>query len=149
MMIETEATVSCPTCGAVAPKAGKRPGGTQRFRCAPCGKTFSTKTEHDNLFETKQAVEDSKALLALQLLVEGNSVRSTERITGLHRDTICKLLVNAGTKCEALTAEKIRNVPVEDVQAAEDLDVRSGRKSAIECSATRSFKRSATLGLSM
>ena len=25
-------------------------------------------------------------------LVEGNSIRSTERMTGVHRDTICRLL---------------------------------------------------------
>ncbi|MBI3666240.1 MAG: hypothetical protein HY236_08460 [Acidobacteria bacterium] len=37
-----------------------------------------------------------KALLALQLLVEGTSVRTTERITGLHRDTILRVLVLAG-----------------------------------------------------
>jgi hypothetical protein len=29
-----------------------------------------------------------RALLCIQLIVEGNSVRSTERITGVHRDTI-------------------------------------------------------------
>ena len=41
-----------------------------------------------------------KATLALQLLIEGTSVRSTERITGLHRDTILRLLVVAGERCE-------------------------------------------------
>src|SRR6185437_4746068 len=50
---------------------------------------------------------------------EGNSIRSTERITGIHRDTICKLLVAAGERCERLLSEKIQNVPVSDVQADE------------------------------
>lgn len=31
--------------------------------------------------------------LAIRLLSEGNSIRSTERITGAHRDTIMRLMV--------------------------------------------------------
>jgi hypothetical protein len=41
---------------------------------------------------------------ALQLLVEGCSVRCIERISGLHRDTILELIVAAGDKCEKLMA---------------------------------------------
>jgi len=43
-----------------------------------------------------------KALLALQLLFEGNSIRSTQRIAGIDQNTIMKLLVVAGEKCEKL-----------------------------------------------
>ena len=82
-------------CETPCAKAGKRSDGLQRYRCTRCGKTFSERKEQENLFGTKQAVDDAMALLALQLLVEGNSIRSTERITGLHRDTIMKLLVAA------------------------------------------------------
>lgn len=60
-----------------------------------------------------------KAILSLQLLVEGTSVRTTERITGLHRDTILRLLVLVGEKCERLMARLIVNVPVKDVQCDE------------------------------
>jgi hypothetical protein len=60
-----------------------------------------------------------KALLALQLLIEGTSIRSTERITGIHRDTILRLPVLVGEKCEGLMARVIVNVPVKDVQADE------------------------------
>jgi hypothetical protein len=44
--------------------------------------------------QTKQrrAVPEDKALLAIQLLLEGTSVRSTERITQLHRDTILEVV---------------------------------------------------------
>ena len=41
-------------------------------------------------------------MLALKLLLEGNSIRSSERITDLHRDTIMSLLVLAGEKCEKI-----------------------------------------------
>ena len=60
-----------------------------------------------------------KVLLALRLLVEGNSIRSIERTTELHRDTILRLLVLVGEKCEKLMGRVIVNVPVEDVQCDE------------------------------
>src|SRR5579863_3121222 len=55
----------------------------------------------------------------LQLLIEGCSVRSVERISGLHRDTILRLLVTAGERCEKLMGRLIVNIPVKDVQADE------------------------------
>lgn len=51
-----------------------------------------------------------KALIALTLLREGSSVRSVERITELHRDTIPKVLVTAGEKAERIMATKTINV---------------------------------------
>ena len=38
----------------------------------------------------------------INCLVEGNSIRSTERMTGAHRDTVMRLMVGAGTGCEVL-----------------------------------------------
>ena len=111
--------VKCPKCGAVCPKAGKRPDGVQRYRCSLCGKTFSEHKQQENVFATKQAVDDTKALLTLQLLVEGNSIRSAERITGINRNTIMVLLMKAGERCTALLQSKIRNVAVADVQCDE------------------------------
>lgn len=55
----------------------------------------------------------------LQLLVEGCSIRTVERITEVHRDTILKVLVHAGEKCEALMGRMIVNVPVKDVECDE------------------------------
>jgi lambda repressor-like predicted transcriptional regulator len=60
-----------------------------------------------------------RALLCIQLIVEGNSIRSTERITGVHRDTILALLVKAGERCEKLLADTITGLRVRDVQADE------------------------------
>jgi transposase-like protein/IS1 family transposase len=119
MMQQAQPTTICPKCEAPAAKAGKRPDGIQRYRCTSCGKTFSDHKEQENLFGTKQSVDDGKALLALQLLVEGGSIRSAERITGMHRDTIMKLLVKAGERCEALLASRLRGIPVDDVQCDE------------------------------
>jgi transposase-like protein len=43
-------------------------------------------------------ISESRAVLALQLLLEGNSIRSTERITQLDRNTIMRLLILAGLR---------------------------------------------------
>ncbi len=58
-------------------------------------------------------------LIALKLLLEGNSIRSTVRITGVDGNTIMKALVLAGQRCEKLMGRLIVNVPVKDVQADE------------------------------
>lgn len=48
-----------------------------------------------------------KKLAVLSALTEGCSVRSTERMTGVHRDTICRLLVVVGDGCANLLDEKM------------------------------------------
>jgi IS1 family transposase len=64
-------------------------------------------------------IPQGKAVLALRLLLEGNSIRSTERITELDRNTIMSLLVKAGDRCQSLMIEKIVSLPARDVQADE------------------------------
>ena len=64
-------------------------------------------------------VQQDRAVLALQLLLEGNSIRSTQRITGLDQNTIMTLLVKAGERCERLLAETIVNLKVRDVECDE------------------------------
>ena len=58
-------------------------------------------------------------MLFRSLLLEGMSVRSAERITGVHRDTILRLLVLAGERCQRLMDEKIKNLDVADVEMDE------------------------------
>ncbi len=60
-----------------------------------------------------------KKLAVIASLLEGNSVRSTERMTGVHRDTICRLLVETGDNCAALLDSHIRNVRAKYIQADE------------------------------
>jgi len=51
-----------------------------------------------------------KKLAVISSLLEGNSVRSTERITGVHRDTICRLLVETGSRCAGIMDSTMRNI---------------------------------------
>jgi IS1 family transposase len=64
-------------------------------------------------------IPQQKALLALRLLVEGCSVRSIERTTELHRDTILRLLVLVGAKCERIMGRLLVNIAAKDVQCDE------------------------------
>lgn len=56
---------------------------------------------------------------AIQALIEGNSIRSTERMTGIHRDTIMRLLVRTGENCVHFMDKQIRNVRAQKVQVDE------------------------------
>lgn len=60
-----------------------------------------------------------KKLCVIASLLEGSSVRSTERITGVHRDTICRLLVDVGDYCADLMDGSMRNLHCGFVQADE------------------------------
>jgi hypothetical protein len=55
----------------------------------------------------------------INCLVEGNSIRSTERMTGTHRDTIMRLLVEVGDGCAKLMDEQMRELPCRRVQVDE------------------------------
>lgn len=56
---------------------------------------------------------------AISALVEGNSIRSTERMTGIHRDTIMRLLVQVGEGCAALMDKEMRDLTSERIQVDE------------------------------
>src|SRR5207248_10100646 len=74
--------------------------------------------QHSRLFGAMTVPED-KALLAIQLLIEGTSVRTAERVTGLHRDSIIRLLVVAGQRCITLLDRRMRNLACDYIQSDE------------------------------
>lgn len=43
-------------------------------------------------------------------LAEGTTIRSIERMTGIHRDTIMRLGVRIGQKCKKILYEKMRGL---------------------------------------
>jgi len=60
-----------------------------------------------------------KRSFALQLLVEGNSIRSIERLTGVHRDTIMRLSVRFGQACRQFMDEEMRGLKLSHIQCDE------------------------------
>ena len=108
--------MTCHNCQSVCKRFGKHRNGLQRYRCNQCAKTFTE--EHERPLDEMRLPFD-RAVSILQLLLEGMSVRSVERVTGVHRDTILRLLVLAGERCSALMESKIQNLPVKDVEVDE------------------------------
>jgi transposase-like protein/IS1 family transposase len=92
---------------------GKDRKGNQRFRCLDCGKTWSVAGPKP-LGVMRVPVETAK--LALRLLTEGASIRSTERVIGLHRDTICRLIVHFGDACRRFLDRRMRGLTLEHLQ---------------------------------
>jgi IS1 family transposase/transposase-like protein len=112
----TPTVPACRTCGGPTVGWGKDRHGNPRRRCKACVSTFGIIPPRPL---GSMRLDLDKAVLCLSLLTEGSSIRSTERVTGVHRDTICSLLVKAGEKCEVLLNRLVRRVPVADVQADE------------------------------
>ena len=108
--------MNCPTCNAPAKKFGTHRNGLQRYRCSLCKKTFTEL--HERPFGD-MILAEGKAMSVLQHLVEGCSVRTTSRITGVHPRTILNLLSLAGERCERLMEERIHGLRVKEVQCDE------------------------------
>jgi len=51
-----------------------------------------------------------KKITAVSALAEGNSIRSVERMTGVHRDTIMRLGVRVGTACTQMMDETMKGL---------------------------------------
>jgi transposase-like protein/IS1 family transposase len=97
-------------------KHGKDRQGNQRYKCAACGLTFvddSAKPLGTLRVTMKQAS------MALALMLEGMSIRSVQRLTGLCRQTLADLIIVVGENCQRLLDERVKNVEVKDVQLDE------------------------------
>jgi transposase-like protein/IS1 family transposase len=108
--------VTCHNCQIECNRFGKHRNGLQRFRCSQCRKTF-TEDHAQPLGEMRLPMD--KATSILQLFVEGMSVRSIERVSQVHRDTILRLLVLAGQRCEKLMNSTMRDLPCRRIQCDE------------------------------
>ncbi|HEX4966193.1 MAG TPA: IS1 family transposase [Thermoanaerobaculia bacterium] len=107
---------ACRSCGGRTIGWGKDRAGNPRRRCKVCKATFGIIPPRPL---GSMRLDMDKAVLVLSLLTEGSSIRSTERVSGVHRDTVMRLLRLAGAKCETLLSRLVRNVEVKDVQADE------------------------------
>ena len=106
----------CQTCQTEGRKFGKDRKGNQRFQCPTCKATF-TDIPSRPLGDMRLSLD--KAEFCLKLLVEGNSVRATSRISGVAKRTILDLLLHVGEGCETLLEGRIHHMPVADVQVDE------------------------------
>lgn len=61
----------------------------------------------------------SKRAEIIRCLVEGNSIRSTVRITGAAKNTVTRLLVDLGAACSAYQNKHLRNLTCQRIQVDE------------------------------
>jgi transposase-like protein/IS1 family transposase len=108
--------MECPICHGQTRRFGRNRNGSQRYRCDTCRRTF---TPADPLIADGRRVDAARMNLAIRMLLEGNSIRSTERLTGIYRNTIIAAVVSYGQACKAFMERTIFNTYVEDVQADE------------------------------
>lgn len=106
--------MNCKTCGEKAGKRGKSKSGLQRFFCCKCRKAF---TEPHALANKKTSVED--AAKVLRMLLEGMSIRSCQRLTGMDRNTIMGIMLAAGESCRAFMEKTVRRVPAQTIELDE------------------------------
>ncbi|MBC7818661.1 MAG: IS1 family transposase [Planctomycetaceae bacterium] len=108
--------MECPNCSTPSRKFGFTSHGTQRFRCDQCRKTFTP--EKENPLGVMR-LEMDKAVSVIRALVEGCSVRSTQRMTNVAKHTILALLVHVGSNCKRMLEDRLTDVKVNDIEGDE------------------------------
>ncbi len=88
-------------------------------RPPPCVKPRFGGTAFQPMEADMNTLNLEKKIAVISALVEGNSIRSTERMTDVHRDTIMRLLVRTGEHCQALMDDRMRGVRARNVQVDE------------------------------
>jgi transposase-like protein/IS1 family transposase len=94
-------------------KDGRDRHGIQRYKCVLCGKRW-TEEQAKPLGDMRIDLDTAKQ--AVRLLIEGMSIRATERVTKLHRDTICNLIVFFGNACRQFLDQQMRGLTLGHLQ---------------------------------
>ena len=114
---ESKAKMTCIRCQHDACKRfgtyGRRK--IQRWCCRECKATFSTSQPKIGTHYTDL---DTVGKI-LTLMLEGMSIRAIERFTGVHRDTILRIMNTAGAKARQLLDSKLQNITPNFVQVDE------------------------------
>jgi hypothetical protein len=64
-------------------------------------------------------LKTEKRLAVFSALIEGCSIRSIVRMTGVHMKTIMKLLVEVGARCQQMMDERMRGIRCKTVECDE------------------------------
>ena len=75
--------------------------------------------ELSTIFRVMNRLSDAKRAAILRCLTEGNSIRSTARITGTVKATVLKLLVEAGEFCSNYQDQVLRDLDCKRIEADE------------------------------
>ena len=64
-------------------------------------------------------LDNARRTEVVECLIEGMSIRSTVRITGVAKNTVAKLLVELGAACTVYIDDAMRNLPCKRIQCDE------------------------------
>jgi IS1 family transposase/transposase-like protein len=109
--------MTCHSCRIETVKAGRAKSGAQRHKCQQCGKRFTEPVER--LLGSDSRLPEDKTLMILNCLLEGNSVRATGRLCDVEPRTVLSILALTSERCERLLGDRLRNIPVKNVEADE------------------------------
>jgi IS1 family transposase len=73
-------------------------------------KHLTSENYRNTLILMANVLNTDKQIAVISALAEGSSIRSIERITGVHRDTVMRLGVKIGQGCTALMDAKMRDL---------------------------------------
>jgi IS1 family transposase/transposase-like protein len=97
-------------------KSGIDPRGNQRYCCLVCGKRF---IDRSNRPLGDLRIDRDRAVMVLKMMLEGSSLRTIHRLTGVCLDTILALLLLVGERSQQFLRAKIRGVQTEQIQCDE------------------------------
>ncbi len=97
-------------------KSGKYRTGHQRYYCKHC-KTYFMETKGTPLY--RKRLSEDEIINICKHLVEKNGIRSIERITGHHRDTIGRLLEDMAEHAEQMNDYLIKNLKLSPFECDE------------------------------
>ncbi|MEJ2665416.1 MAG: hypothetical protein P8107_15485, partial [Spirochaetia bacterium] len=96
----------------------KHNAGIQRFQCRVCGKKFSTQSFHIDYYAKKQV----DYIKLLRYVCEGLSLRATQRISGLSRNTIQNRIDRLSRYCTSKSLKILRSLQVKEHLAADGFE---------------------------
>src|ERR1035437_3259587 len=78
-----------------------------------------TKPIHSGIVVSIKMLPDKQRAQVIHCICEGNSIRSTVRLTGISKNTITKLLVELGDACIDYQDRTLRNLNCKRIQCDE------------------------------
>jgi rubredoxin len=93
----SDANPSCPSCGALKTAKSGIVKGKQRFLCKACGYHFTVN-------KLGKRIDDYYVIKALQLFVEGVSLREIERLLGVSHSSVSSWVRKYKVKAPVKTA---------------------------------------------
>ncbi len=91
-------------------------------KCKRVNDTFTlllTMHDRSSIMVSMNRLDSTRRAQVIRCLVEGNSIRATVRITGVAKNTVAKLLVEAGYACAEFQDKAFRELTLKRIQCDE------------------------------